>query len=40
MLFSQVSGYQRGAKIRSILNIIIQSETIYVACLNTMIQVY
>lgn len=35
----QVSGNQRGNKIRTILNIIIQSETIYVACLNTMIQV-
>ncbi|XP_075154378.1 rho GTPase activating protein at 1A isoform X3 [Haematobia irritans] len=33
-----VSGNQRGNKIRTILNIIIQSETIYVACLNTMIQ--
>ncbi|XP_058977626.1 active breakpoint cluster region-related protein isoform X2 [Musca domestica] len=34
----KVSGNQRGNKIRTILNIIIQSETIYVACLNTMIQ--
>uniref|UniRef100_A0A1A9VUF9 Active breakpoint cluster region-related protein n=1 Tax=Glossina austeni TaxID=7395 RepID=A0A1A9VUF9_GLOAU len=33
-----VSGSQRGAKIRSILNTMIQSETIYVSCLNTMIQ--
>ncbi|KAM7347620.1 rho GTPase activating protein at 1A isoform 3-T8 [Cochliomyia hominivorax] len=33
-----VSGSQRGNKIRSILSTIIQSETIYVACLNTMIQ--
>uniref|UniRef100_A0A1I8NNV9 Active breakpoint cluster region-related protein n=2 Tax=Stomoxys calcitrans TaxID=35570 RepID=A0A1I8NNV9_STOCA len=34
----KVSGNQRGNKIRTILNSIIQSETIYVACLNTMIQ--
>ncbi|XP_037818380.1 uncharacterized protein LOC119608151 isoform X5 [Lucilia sericata] len=34
----KVSGSQRGNKIRSILSTIIQSETIYVACLNTMIQ--
>ncbi|XP_065364346.1 active breakpoint cluster region-related protein isoform X2 [Calliphora vicina] len=34
----KVSGSQRGNKIRSILSTIIQSEAIYVACLNTMIQ--
>ncbi|XP_012156415.1 active breakpoint cluster region-related protein isoform X2 [Ceratitis capitata] len=33
-----VSGNARGAKIRSILSSIIQSETIYVECLNKMIQ--
>lgn len=35
----QLSGNARGAKIRNILSSIIQSETIYVECLNKMIQV-
>ncbi|XP_052857597.1 active breakpoint cluster region-related protein isoform X2 [Drosophila gunungcola] len=34
----KVSGNARGAKIRSILSTIIQSETIYVECLNKMMQ--
>ncbi|XP_055370829.1 serine-rich adhesin for platelets isoform X2 [Condylostylus longicornis] len=34
----KISGNLRGTKIRSILNSIIQSETIYVQCLNKMIQ--
>lgn len=36
---TQVCGNARGAKIRSILSSIIQSETIYVECLNKMMQV-
>lgn len=35
----QLSGNARGAKIRSILSSIIHSETIYVECLNKMLQV-
>lgn len=35
----QLSGNARGAKIRNILSSIIHSETIYVECLNKMIQV-